>query len=186
MKKSLLTLLTLFFAAITINAAQGNLTIKEPAAGSTHRIGKTITIAWDTLTKTGERTWGKTFEFKWAESENGPWSLLALAKNAKSFKDVASNNPNAAAGRTLITLPRKNQIWIKMNEVDNENLYAIEGPINIYNPPPAVADSLLGGSLTQTITLSPKKSISVTQSTLCGRWCYFENRTGNSYPWRSD
>jgi len=157
MKKSLLTLLTLFFAAISINAAQGNLSIKEPVAGSTYRVGKTITIAWDTLTKSGERTWGKTFEFKWAESENGPWSLLALAKNAKSFKDVASNNPNAAAGRTVITLPRKNQIWIKMNEVNNENLYAIEGPINIYNPPPAVADSLLGGSLTQTITLSSKK-----------------------------
>lgn len=157
MKKALITSFIFIFAVAVLSAAEANLTIKEPKAGSTYRVGKTVTIAWDTLTKTGERTWGKTFEFKWAESPNGPWSLLALAKNAKSYKDVASNNANAASGRTIITLPRKPQIWIKMNEVDNENLFGIEGPINVYTPPPAVADSIIGGNLTQTVTLSANK-----------------------------
>ncbi|MEJ5246015.1 MAG: T9SS type A sorting domain-containing protein [Bacteroidota bacterium] len=155
--KNALFLAVAFLFAYALNAAEPSLTIKDPKANSTYRVGQTIAITWDTLTKSGERTWGKTFEFKWSESPNGPWNLLALAKNAKSYKDVTSSNPNAASGRTVITLPRKPQVWIKMNEVDNENLYGIQGPINVYTPPPATADSLIGGILTNTITLSASK-----------------------------
>ncbi len=152
--------LLIAFMAIIAGAglyANPTLTIKSPMAGETYRVGKTVTIAWDTLDVSGVSTWNKTFEFKWSETENGTYSLLALAKNAKSFKDVNSKSADKAAGSTVITLPRKDQIWIRMQEVGNETNYGKVGPINVYTPPPATADSIIQGYITSTVTLSNTK-----------------------------
>lgn len=149
--------LTFLASAVISNAQPQDLKIKSPKANDTYRVGRTVTLAWDTLDTKGNRTWNNTFEFMWAESEAGPWKLLAVAKNKENFKDVDSKNANACAGKVVTVLPRKTKLWIKMQLVSNPAVNNVVGPVNVEIPAPATADSTLTGDITKTITLSNQK-----------------------------
>lgn len=130
-------------------------TIKSPKTGDTYRVGVTVSVSWDTLDSDGNSTFARTFEFKWAESENGPWQLLALPKNAKSFKDSTSGNK--AVGKTVVTLPRVPKVYLRIQIKGDDTRFGMVGPVNTYTPPAATADSTIEGSITQTVTLTNKK-----------------------------
>jgi hypothetical protein len=133
------------------------LLIKSPKANDQIRVGRTTKISWDTMDTYGYRTWNKTFEFKWSENQNGPWSYLVLPKNTKEFKDVDSKNAAKAAGAVTTVLPRKDAVYIKMQLKSDTTLFDIVGPVYIISPAPATPDSTITGSITGTVTLSPKK-----------------------------
>lgn len=157
MKKYLLLTFLFLLTGGIINAQPTDLKLTAPKANDEYRVGRTVTISWDTLDTQSNRTFETTFEFKWAESQDGPWNLLPLAKNAKDFKDVDSKNSAKAAGKTITVLPRKNVVWLKMQIKGNENVNTIVGPINVTIPPPATADSTITGDITGTVTLSSTK-----------------------------
>jgi len=153
MKRFYLLALVLIFSAISLVAE--SYTIKSPLTGDTYRVGVSVTIAWDTLDSDGNRTYARTFEFKWSESANGPWSLLALPKNAKFFKD--STAVKKAVGKTVITLPRVPQLYIRMQIKGDDTRFGMVGPVNTFTPPAASADSTIEGTITKTLTLTNKK-----------------------------
>jgi hypothetical protein len=157
MNKKLLLALSLMASLGIANAQPTSLKFKTPKANDTYRVGRTVAISWDTLDAQNNRTFNNEFQFKWAESENGPWKVLALPKNAASFKDVNAKNANAAAGTVSTVLPRKSKIWLQMVLKGNESVNTTVGPINVEIPTAAKADSTITGDITNTVTLSNTK-----------------------------
>ena len=141
----------LFFIAISI-WSQTPLTITSPKAGDEFRTGRTVTIKWDT---TGTR--GITFKFSASNGQSGPWQQLKL-KGGMEFKDQTSDGTKAV-GQVLTALPAiaTDNLYIKMEKVDDPSAFDLAGPIKITVPAPSTVDSTLTGTITSTITLSAKK-----------------------------
>lgn len=154
MKKFLLASLVLILGFTFAKADIVDIKLTKPKVNDTYRVGRSVAVAWDTLDTQGNRTFRTVFEFKWAESADGPWSLLALPKNAKSFKDSTGTK---AIGTVNITLPRKNQVWLKIQVKGNETVNTVVGPINVTIPPAVTADSTITGDITGSLTLSSTK-----------------------------
>lgn len=157
MKKFLIFALCLIIATFTNYAQPKNLKITAPKTGETFRVGRTVTIKWDTVDSEGNRTWGDTLEFMWSENQTGPWNLLAVEKNKKYIVDINSKNANAAAGSTVTVLPRKSTLYIKMQRRQNPSVFAIVGPISVFMPPPSTPDAYLQGDITNEVTLTSDK-----------------------------
>ncbi len=158
MKKCLLISFFLIFGFGIANSAIVDVKFKSPKADDTYRVGRTITIAWDTLDTQGNRTFETIFEVKWSESVDGPWNLLALTnKNAKQFKDINAKDATKAAGSVTCVLPRKTKVWLKLQVQNSEAINTLVGPINVTIPPAVVADSTITGDITGSLTLRSSK-----------------------------
>lgn len=154
MKRISLIALALLLGFASANAQPEDLKITAPAANSQFRVGITTILKWDTLDSKGNRTWDNTFEFHWAESQSGPWNLLAVGKNQKEFKD---NNAGKAVGQVATVFPRKDNFYIRMQLKSDPTVNTLAGPYKVYVPPPAIPDSILQGSISNQVTLSSTK-----------------------------
>lgn len=141
----------LFFIAITVRS-QTPLTIISPKAGDEFRTGRTVTIKWDTT-----ETRGLTFKFSASNGQSGPWQQLKL-KGGMEFKDQTSDGTKAV-GKVVTVLPAiaTDNLYIKMEQVDDPSVFGLAGPIKITVPAPSTVDSTLTGTITSTITLSASK-----------------------------
>ena len=161
MEKKMSKLLKFFiilFAVSFVKVNAADLNLKSPSNGEELRYGKTYTIKWDTLDSKGARTFEKVFEFQWSESATGPWNLLSVGKNAKSFKDVNSKEPTKAAGQVPTIYPPKSKIYVRMREQGNDEYVSqVVGPLKVTVPAAVKSDSILKGDITSSVTLRSNK-----------------------------
>src|SRR5574343_1454423 len=100
----------------------------KPKANDNFRIGRSVTIQWDT---TEHSTNGKTLKFYWAESANAStWSVLPMPKGKTEFVDGTAAK---AIGTVNTTMPNKatNSLYIKLEDKNDPTLSAIVGPITV-------------------------------------------------------
>lgn len=138
------------------NFAAPVIQITSPQAGESYKIGRTVTIKWNTQ---GTNTLKETFKFYAStEGPNGPWTLLTLPKGVTELKDVSSDTTKPL-GSVNTVFPRKatKNLYLKMAWKNDENVNNVVGPIEITAPLPTKVDSVLTGDITNTITLSSNK-----------------------------
>lgn len=157
MKQISLFAIALLFAFGALSAQPEDLKITSPKADAQFRVGATTILKWDTLDSKGNRNWDNTFEFLWSESPDGPWNLLAVAKNKKEFKDDDGKGVGKAAGQVATIFPRKEVFYLKMQLKSNSAINTMVGPLKVYTPPPSTPDSTIEGTITNTVTLSATK-----------------------------
>jgi hypothetical protein len=151
--KTFTTLMGLLLLSVAVAFSEPtNLILKSPKAGDSYRIGRTVTLSWDTTL-----TYNTAFEFFWGTSQNGPWTLLTLPKGATSFKDSTSGNKAVGTTKTVMPSISTPTLYIKMRIKNNDNLTSIVGPITVTMPQPSVVDSTLQGDITGSITLTSQK-----------------------------
>lgn len=150
-------ILKLFIALFVISTIGANAEFKiiSPTPGSEFRVGRTVTVKWNT-----EETLKKTLEiYASVDGPNGPWELLQV-KGGTSVKDVNASDTTKPLGQVLTVLPRKatTNLYLKMQEKNNPSFSApAAGPYTVKLPAPSKVDSTLTGNITGSVTLSNKK-----------------------------
>ncbi len=148
-----------------VEPAPPTVKLLKPAGGEIFRAGTSQTLAWDT---TG--TNGSWFKFQFATSTTGPWTDISLPGTAKFVVDSTKIPSGMVGGRgsynfgfrvPAIATTSGYIRMILMNKVDSsldmQNISMNSTPFTITQATPVPIDSTLSGSLTGTVTLSPKK-----------------------------
>ncbi len=144
---------------------QPTVKLLKPAGGEVFRAGTSQTLAWDT---TG--TNGAWFKFQFANSNNGPWSDISLPGTAKFIVDSTKIPAGMVGGRGTYAFGFRvpalatTSGYVRMvllnkadSSLDLSNVSMNATPFTITQAQPVPVDSLLSGSITGTVTLSPTK-----------------------------
>ena len=160
MRKAVLLLVSILFAAVGTYAAPTTIRILSPGnvAGGQYRAGNSYDILYDTV-----GTFRSRFRFQFGTSITGPWTDLAGATNVIDSNASSSIRRGQFLGGFRVPSVPTATGYIRMVLLNadgtlNEAVTDVNDfPFTVVRPPASKIDSVLKGSITSNLTLTRNK-----------------------------